>query len=71
MRDRVGVQFSTAAGAIEHSKELARRFGHEHLVRDPDLAIVVVDESGSEIHREQVYPNIRGSAASSLSTVGR
>ena len=27
IRDRVGLQFPTA----EHSKELARRFGHEHL----------------------------------------
>ena len=57
VRDRVGLQFPTAAGAIEHSKQLARRFSHEHLVKDPNLAIIVVDESGSEIHREQVYPN--------------
>jgi hypothetical protein len=60
IRDRVGLQFPTAAGAIEHSKELARRFSHEHPLKDSDLAIVVIDESGSEVHRQQVYPNVRG-----------
>jgi hypothetical protein len=60
IRDRVGLQFPTAAGAIEHSKELARRFSHEHPLKDRDLAIVVIDESGSEVHREQVYPKVRG-----------
>ena len=63
--------FSTAAGATEHSKQLARRFSHEHLVKDPNLAIIVVDELGSEIHREQVYPTVRESAANSLKRVGR
>ena len=60
IRDRVGLQFPTAAGAIEHSKYLAQRFSHEHPLKDPDLAIVVIDESGSEVHREQVFPSVRG-----------
>ncbi len=70
VRDRVGMQFPTAAGAIEHSKELARRFGREHPDKDRDLSIVVVEESGSEIYREQVYPNVRGPIATSLNEVG-
>jgi hypothetical protein len=61
IRDRVGLQLLTAAGAIEHSKELARRFGHEHPLKDRDLSITVIDESGSELHRERVYPNVPGS----------
>jgi hypothetical protein len=59
IRDRVGLEFPTASAAIEHSKELALRFSHEHPVKDPNLSIVVVDESGAEVHREQVYPNAR------------
>ncbi len=58
MRDGVrsgtelGYSFLPPGGAIEHSKELARRFNHEHPLKDPDLAIVAIDESGSEVHRE-------------------
>jgi hypothetical protein len=48
------LQFPTTAAAIEHSKVLARRFGHEQPDKDRDLSIVVIDESGSEIRREQV-----------------
>jgi hypothetical protein len=54
-RDRRGIEFSTASGAIEHSKELARRLRNEPRLSDPALAIVVIDESGAEIHRELVY----------------
>src|SRR5450759_4590024 len=54
-RDRRGLEFPTAAGAIEHSKELARRLRNAPRLKDPDLLIAVVDESGAEIHREQVY----------------
>ena len=53
------MDFSTAAAAIEHSKELARRFSHEHPLEERDLSIVVVDESGCEVHREQVFPAVR------------
>ena len=58
--DRVGLQFPNASAAIEHNKELARRFSHEHPLKDRDLVIVVIDESGSEVHREQVFPSVLG-----------
>lgn len=55
VRDRVGKQFRLDSEAIEHSKILAARFRNEG--RDePDLAIVVLNESGREIHREPVRP---------------
>jgi hypothetical protein len=54
-RDRTGLEFSTSAGAIEHSKQLSRRLRHEPRLRDRTLTIVVIDESGTEIHREQVH----------------
>ena len=56
-RDRLGVEFSTTAGAIAHSKELAQRLRDEPRITDPALVIVVVDETGAEVHREQVYPD--------------
>jgi hypothetical protein len=56
-RDRKGIEFSSAAGAIAHSKELAQRLRDEPRLIDPELAIIVVDESGTEIHREPVYPD--------------
>ena len=57
VRDRTGIEFPTAAGAIEHSKELAQRFRHERRLKDPALSIIVVDESGTEIRREPVHPD--------------
>lgn len=56
-RDRMGIEFPSAGGAIAHSKELARRLRNEPRLKDPTLAIVVVDESGAEVHREAVYPD--------------
>ena len=61
-RDRKGIEFATAAGAIEHGKELARRLRNETRVQDPGLVIVIVDESGAEIHRELVNPETRNPA---------
>jgi hypothetical protein len=55
-RDRRGLEFSTAGGAIEHSKELARRLRRDPRIKDRALSIVVVDEMGAEIHREPVHP---------------
>ncbi len=56
VRDRTGLEFPTAGGAIEHCKELARRLrGDPRLANDPDLFISVIEESGAEIHREKVY----------------
>ena len=56
-RDRKGIEFSTAGGAIEHSKQLAQRLRNDSRIKDPTLAIVVIDESGAEIHREPVHPD--------------
>jgi uncharacterized protein DUF6894 len=55
-RDRTGLEFATHAGAIEHSRDLARRLRHDPRITDRRLSIVVVDEFGTEIHREAVYP---------------
>ena len=57
-RDRTGLEFATRAGAIEHSRDLARRLRHDPRITDRRLSIVVVDESGAEIHREPVYPAV-------------
>ena len=56
-RDRKGLKFPNAVGAIEHSKELARLLRHAPGLKDRSLSIVVVDESGAEVHREPVYPD--------------
>lgn len=56
VRDRKGLQFPSADAAIEHSKELARRLRADARLSNSALAVLVVDESGTEIHREQVYP---------------
>jgi len=56
-RDRKGIEFPSTAAAIAHSKELARRLRDEPRLKDPALAIVVIDESGTEVHREPVYPD--------------
>jgi hypothetical protein len=55
LRDRVGLRFPTAAAAIEHGKQLAWRLRGDPWIRDVDLYIRVVDESGTEVHREKVY----------------
>jgi hypothetical protein len=44
-RDRTGLEFPAASGAIEHSKELARRLRQDPRRKDPALSIVVLDES--------------------------
>jgi hypothetical protein len=59
IRDITGLQFRTNSGAIEHSKELARRFSHDHRLKDPVRSIIVLDESGMEIHREPVQQDVR------------
>jgi hypothetical protein len=63
-RDRRGIEFASAAGAIEHSKEIAERLRNDGRLQDPALAIVVIDESGAEIHREPVYPDAQIRAVS-------
>ena len=57
VRDRVGLEFKTNSPAIEHSKNLARRAGHaKGQAKDKKLCIVVLNQSGKEVHREPVYP---------------
>jgi len=63
-RNRQGIEFASAGGAIEHSKELARLLRSDNRLGDAGLAIVVVDESGAEIHREAVYPDVAAPAVS-------
>jgi len=40
--------------AIGHSKELAKRFHRDLRRKDSALSVIVLDESGTEIHRERV-----------------
>ncbi len=56
-RDRTGLAFATTSGAIEHSKELARRLRDDPRITDRSLSIVVIDELGAEVHREPVHHN--------------
>jgi hypothetical protein len=56
-RGRSGLQFATTGGAIEHSKELARRLRRDPRITDHSLSIVVIDEAGAAIHREPVHPD--------------
>jgi len=56
-RPRSGLEFATTGGAIEHSKELARRLRRDPRITDRSLSIVVLDESGTAVHREPVHPD--------------
>jgi hypothetical protein len=56
VRDRKGLEFSSAGGAIEHSKTLARQMRDDPRAKGRSFSIVVIDQSGAEIHREQVGP---------------
>ena len=56
VRDRTGLNLVSDGAAIAHSKSLAHTVRQEKPDGNQDLRIVVVDESGREIHREQVYP---------------
>jgi len=55
--DRTGLQFQTVGGAIEHSKDLARRLRSDPRLTDRALSIIVLDQDGREVHREAVYPD--------------
>ena len=57
IRDRQGLEFLSTSGAIEHSKDLARRLRADPRCRESSLSIVVLDEFGTELHRERVYPD--------------
>lgn len=55
LRHRGGLRFPTVAAAIEHSKQIARQLRGDPRDLHLDLYISIVDESGAEVHREQVY----------------
>jgi len=56
-RGKGGIEFATTGGAIEYSRELARRLRRDPRITDRSLSIVVMDESGAAIHREPVHPD--------------
>lgn len=56
VRDKAGVELASDGAAIAYSKQLADKVRTEKPAGNPDLRIVVVDESGREVHREPVYP---------------
>ena len=56
IRDRKGSEFATDGGAIEHSKNLARQMRDDPRTSGRAFSIVVIDQSGAELHREPVEP---------------
>lgn len=56
IRDRKGLEFPTVGGAIEHSKNMARQMRDDPRANGRAFSIVVIDQSGAEIHREPVEP---------------
>jgi hypothetical protein len=62
VRDRKGLEFPTASSAIEHSKNLARKMRDDPRASGRAFQIVVIDQSGAEIHREPVEPRSTDSA---------
>ncbi len=54
-RDKKGLQFQTISGAIEHSRELARRLRNDPRITNRTLSIIVIDQDGREVHREPVH----------------
>jgi hypothetical protein len=69
VRDKGGLEFPTVSAAIEHSKNLAAKLRDDPRPRDPTLAVVVIDESGTQIHREPVFPEKPG-LSMSFSRIG-
>lgn len=57
LRDKVGMELATDGAAIVHSKGLADQLRRDKPQGHPALQIVVIDESGREVHREPVYPD--------------
>ncbi|WP_371412476.1 hypothetical protein [Bradyrhizobium sp. UASWS1016] len=43
---------------MRHSKQLAGQIRSRHSIGDADRHVVVVDESGKEIHRQPIYPGV-------------
>ncbi|AWM02723.1 DUF6894 family protein [Bradyrhizobium amphicarpaeae] len=57
VRDRSGLELVSDGAAIAHSKNLADGVRRDKPKGHPDLQVVVIDESGREIHRERIYPD--------------
>ncbi len=55
VRDKAGLELVSDGAAIEHSKQLAGKVRMAKPTGHPDLRIIVIDENGREVHREQVY----------------
>ncbi|MBB4369959.1 hypothetical protein GGD63_002752 [Bradyrhizobium sp. cir1] len=55
VRDKSGLDLVSDGAAIAHSKTLAEEVRREKPKGHPELRIVVIDESGREVHREQIY----------------
>lgn len=56
VRDKSGLELVSDGAAIAHSKSLADKVRRENSKGHPELRIVVLDESGREVHREPIYP---------------
>lgn len=55
VRGRVGVTFANDVDAIKHSEIMASRICAENPSGNVDREVVVIDESGREIHRQAIY----------------
>jgi len=55
VRDKSGLKLVSDGAAIAHSKSLADTVRKQTPDGNRDLRIVVIDESGREVHEEQVY----------------
>jgi hypothetical protein len=56
VRDDKGLEFPSSLAAVDHSKKLARGIRAERPAGPSDQYIAVLDESGTEIHCEPIYP---------------
>ena len=56
LRDKQGLQFATTAEAIKHSQDLARRIRNDPRTAAAERYIAVIDQTGTELHREPIYP---------------
>jgi len=56
VRDRSGLELVSDGAAIAHSKNLAEKVRREKPKGHHDLQVVVIDESGREVHCERIYP---------------
>jgi hypothetical protein len=55
-RSGIVTAFPSPGVAIAHSDDLARQLRAERHEMDPRLTMSAIEESGTEMHREPVYP---------------